>query len=135
MKIRCRLIPIIVLAFTAIFLMGCSPSHVLYQIQDGKQFFTYVDFQRNHKTYELSDTVNPELLKTLKILGFEGDKYLIELSPQKDTLSFQVTGSGFDLRQCTDHMHTVLVRARESLFAVTVKGPSGTGYHLKITRL
>lgn len=135
MKIRYRHIYFTGIVFTVIFLWGCSPSHVLYQTLGEKEAFTYLDFQRNHKTYEISDSIDSSLVKTIKVLGFAGDKYLIELSPEIDELSFEVAGSGFDIRLCTDHMNTVLIRERESLFSITVNGPSGTDYDLKITRL
>ncbi len=130
-----RFIAIIAAVNSGLLFFSCSPSHVLSQIEHENQVFTYIDFQRNHKVYEISDSTETGLEKTIKILGFAGDKFLIEITPDKERVSMKIMGRGFDIRRCTDHVHTVLVRDPDSLFSISVSGETGIKYDLKITCL
>lgn len=125
-----------VLAVLICFLFsGCSPSHILHYKEDVSRDYTYIDFSRNPSPFQVTSFVGGEHTRYIKILGFEGDKFIVELTPAQGNTMFSISGQGFDTRQIHDGMKTVLVRDVETIISIALSAHPDGEYTLNINKL
>jgi hypothetical protein len=122
-----------IIAFTLIF--GCSPSHILRYEEDVSRDYTYIDFARNTGPFNIESQVGGEHIKYIKILGFEGDKFLINFKPLKGEPMYNLSGQGFDTKKCRTQMETVFVRDLETIISLALSAHPYGEYSLTITKL
>ncbi len=118
-----------------ITIAGCAPSHVLHVKNEVSRDYTYIDFVRNTDPFVVMTSVGGEHIKTIKIIGFEGDKFLLEFTNQKGDVIFNITDGGTDYKRINKFSGTIIVRNLDSLVSIETSAHPYADYTLKITPL
>lgn len=121
--------------FPTIVLFSCSPSHILHYKENVSRDYTYIDFARNPDPYEITSSVGGEHIRYIKILGFEGDKFIVTLMPHKGDIQLDISGTGFDTRECQTRMETIFVRDLEAIISLAIHANPYGEYTLNINKL
>ena len=116
-------------------IFGCSPSHIMSYEEDVSRDYTYIDFARNTDPFTSESQVGGEHIKYIKILGFEGDKFLIEFIPFEGEPMYNLSGQGFDTKKSRDQMETVFVRDMETIISLSISAHPYGEYTVTITKL
>ena len=116
-------------------LAGCSKSHILHTRQAEGGSVLYIDFERNPDPFQLETAGEKDDIQTIKILGFEGDKFLIDVAREKGEVMMRISGDGIDSRHCRTGEYAVMVREGDCLFSVILLTGPGSEYSLRITKL
>ncbi|MBU1341472.1 MAG: hypothetical protein KKE44_04275 [Proteobacteria bacterium] len=134
LKIKRFALPIFICTLT--LFLSCSPSHILNYKEDVSRDYTYIDFVRNPEPFKVTSEVGGEHIRYIKILGFEGDKFLVELTQIKGDVMFNLSGLGFDIKKCpANNIETALVRDMETIISIAVYAHPYGEYTLTITKL
>ena len=73
---------------------ACSSSHILHTQKQVNRVYTYVDFARSSDPFEMKDSVGGDHISAVKILGFQGDKFLIEFTNVNGQVNYDIAGTG-----------------------------------------
>ena len=125
------------LSFLLIILVacGCSTSHVLYKKESLSRDITCIDFQRNAEPFEIKTQVGGEHTKLIEVIGFEGNKFLIEFYKIRGDVNFSVDGEGLHYQPLNDLSGTICIRAAEAVAAIKMWAHPDASYRLLITKL
>lgn len=124
-----------IVLITILFIAACSPSHILHTRKQLGRDDTYVDFARNTDPFEISGFVEGEQIKAVKIIGFQGDKYLIEFTNQKGIVDFHITGTGAAYKKIDPFSGTIIVRDPDAIVSIETCARPAAEYTLRITPL
>jgi hypothetical protein len=116
-------------------LLSCSKSHIIHTQEKVSRDYTYIDFVRNPDPLSLRTSVGGEHIKAVKILGFEGDKYLVEFTNHSGTVRFQVAGEGILFKKTDPNRGTIFIRDIEAIAAIETWAHPSAEYTLSITPL
>ena len=116
------------LAFTA----GCSNRHIIYQHVALSRDFTYVELSRDTTPYVHQGQVGGEHSTYIKVLGFEGDCFTVEMQ-QKGDAGFTVFSEGGRVEKDRS-FYRVAVNAPSDLFTIEISALSYGDYVLTITK-
>ena len=111
-------------------LCGCS-GHLIHHWQETSRDYTYIDFSRNPSPYKFSGRVGGEHTTYLKVLGFKGDHFTIEMQQVGDA-GFSVHGEGATVYK-KDKITHVISEATDALITVEISALSYGDYVLTIT--
>ncbi len=117
------------------FFFGCSQSHILHTQKRTSRDYTYVDFIRNPAPYEFTTLVGGEHVKALKILGFEGDKFLLEFDNKQGRVNFNIDSTGCEFKRLTPTSGSILIRDLDAIVTIETWAHPSAEYSLKITPL
>ena len=112
-------------------LCGCG-GHLIHHWQETSRDYTYIDFSRNSSPYQFRGQVGGEHSTLVKALGFQGDRFTVEMQQEGDA-GFSVYGEGVVVHR-TAAMTKVLVEAKDSLFTVEISALSYGDYVLTISK-
>lgn len=112
-------------------LTACAP-HVIYQHAYTSRDFTYLEFARNTAPYVHKDQVGGEHSTFIKVLGFEGDHFTVEMKKIGDA-GFTVYGDGVRVHR-TSQRTDIQVESENSLFTVEISAMTYGEYELKIVK-
>ena len=122
------LILLALLAFTA----GCSNQHIIHQQGALSRDFTYVELSRDTTPYVHQGLVGGEHSTYIKVLGFEGDCFTVEMQ-QKGDAGFTVFSEGGRVER-DKSFYRVTVNAPSDLFTIKISALSYGDYVLTITK-
>lgn len=118
-------------AFLILFtLCGCS-GHLIHHWQETSRDYSYIDFARNSSPYTVSSRVGGEHITYVKILGFKGDHFTVEMQ-QEGNAGFIVHGEGATVSKKGKITH-VLIEATDTLVMIEISALSYGDYVLTIT--
>ncbi len=118
-----------------IAILGCSPSHILHFKKEVSRDYTYVDFVRNDDPFQVTTSVGGEHIKTLKIIGFEGDKFLIEFNNKKGKVNFNIPNRDTVYKRINNYSGTILIHDLDAIVSIETSAHPYAEYSLKITPL
>lgn len=116
-------------------LFSCSQSHILHTQEQVSRDYTYVDFVRNQASFEMRGSVGGEHINSVKIIGFQGDKFLIEFTNVKGRVNFDVAGTGTEYKKNGRQSGTILIRDLEAIATIETSAHPSADYILRITPL
>lgn len=122
-------------AVSLFFLFGCGTSQVLYQTAQVSRDYTYLEFQHDDDPFELTTEVGGEHIKVLRILGFEGHKFLIEFTQIKGDLFFNISGTGVDFKKISPYCGTIMIRDMDAMAQIEMSAHPHAAYTLRVTKL
>lgn len=114
---------------------SCTPSHILHTQERTSREYTYVDFIRNQDPFSMHAQVGGEQIKAVKILGFEGDKYLVEFTRHKGEVKFNIQGEGILFKKTSARSGTIFVRNLDAIATIDTWAHPSAEYTLSITPL
>lgn len=119
-----------------LLLAGCAPSHVFHTAEDVSRDFTYITFSQNSAPFQHASQVGGEHMSFIKVLGFEGEIYVVELTCKEGRCDYHISGDGVLIEKdpAGPDSRTVTVLARDALFSVAVSAHPYGDYALKITK-
>ncbi len=122
------------LALTAllVFIPGCSNRHIIYHQTALSRDYTYVTFSRDTAPYVHQGQVGGEHSTFIKVLGFQGDCFTIEMQ-QKGDAGFTVYTEGGQIEQ-GGSLYRVSVNALSDLFTIEISALNYGDYALTITK-
>ncbi len=112
-------------------LCGCT-GHLIHQRQETSRDYTYIDFSRNPSPYRFRGRVGGEHSTFVKVLGFKGDRFTVELQQDGDA-GFIVYGEGVIIQRGTA-ISDVIIEATDALLTVEISAYSYGDYVLTITK-
>lgn len=128
---RCRALLCLACFVFICSLSGCD-GHLIHHWQETSRDYTYIDFSRNSSPYKFKGQVGGEHSTFVKALGFQGDRFTVEMQQAGDA-GFTVYGEGVLVHR-TAAMTKVLVEAKDSLFTVEISALSYGDYVLTISK-
>ncbi len=114
-----------------VILCGCT-GHLIHHWQETSRDYTYIDFARDPSPYRFRGQVGGEHSTFVKVLGFQGDRFTVELQQDGDA-GFIVYGEGVVVRRTTE-ITQVMTEATDALFTVEISALSYGDYLLTITK-
>ena len=114
---------------------GCTPSHILHFKKDVSRDYTYINFTRNPDPFVVRTSVGGEHIKAIKILGFEGDKFLLEFFNHIGKVNFNFSDYDTEYRRINEFSGTILIRNIDSIVSIETSAHPYAEYTLKITPL
>lgn len=114
---------------------GCSPSHILNRHTGLSRDYTYIDFERNNEPFTATESVGGKHIKHLKIIGFEGNKFLVEFMNIAGTVMFDVSGTGLDYRKITPLSGTIFIRDLDTIVSIETWAHPAAEYTITVTKL
>ena len=127
--------PLRLLIFFTLFSLtaGCSNQHIIHQQVALSRDFTYVELSRDITPYVHQGQVGGEHSTYIKVLGFEGDCFTVEMQ-QKGDAGFTVFGEGVRIER-DKSSYRVTVNAPSDLFTIEISALSYGDYVLTITKM
>lgn len=118
-------------------LAGCAPQHILHYREAVSRDYTTITFSENSSPFRHKSQVGGEHMSFVKVLGFEGDVFIVELTSAEGDVGCHITGE--DIRVERDlsggNKQTVTVLSGEVLFSVAVSAHPYGEYVLQISKL
>ncbi len=118
-----------------ITISGCTPSHVLHFKEDVSRDYTYIDFVRNPDPFVVRTSVGGEHIKTIKILSFEGDKFILEFTNHQGEVMFNISDGDAEYKRMNEFSGTIIIRNLDSLVSIETSAHPYAEYTLTITPL
>lgn len=115
-----------------VFIAGCSNRHIIHQQVALSRDFTYVEFSRDTTPYIHRGQVGGEHSSYIKVLGFEGDCFIVAMQ-QKGDAGFTVFSEGGRVERDKSH-YKVTVIAPSDLFTIEISALSYGDYVLTIAK-
>lgn len=112
-------------------LSGCT-RHIIHQRTDTSRDYTYIEFSRSKAPYTHQGQVGGEHTTFIKVLGFEGDRFAVEMQQQGD-VGFTVYGEGVRIARNMS-AYSVNVDAPETFMTVEISALSYGEYILTISK-
>lgn len=127
-----RFLRLLVLFTLLIFTAGCSSRHIIYQQAVVSRDFTYVEFSRDSTPYIHHGQVGGEHSTYIKVLGFKGDCFTVEMQQEGDA-GFTVFSEGVQVERQRS-FYRVTVIALSDLFTVEISAFTYGDYVLTIIK-
>lgn len=112
-----------------------GPPQVLFQKQALSRDFTYLEFARERTPFKIETEVGGEHIKTIKIIGFEGNKFLVEFTGISGNLSYHIKGEGTEFVEISPYSGTIMIRDMEAIAGIETYAHPYAAYTLIITPL
>lgn len=126
-----RATPCLASILLLVSLCGCT-GHLIHHWQETSRDYSYIDFSRNPSPYRFKSQVGGEHSTFVKVLGFQGDRFTVELQQNGDA-GFIVYGEGVVVRRMAE-ITQVMTEATDALFTVEISAVSYGDYLLTITK-
>jgi hypothetical protein len=123
---------VLVLVALLVLTAGCSSRHIIHQQVAMSRDFTYIEFSRDTTPYIHRGPVGGEHSTFIKVLGFEGDCFTIEMQ-QKGDAGFTVFSEGGQVER-DKSLYKVTINAPSDLFTIDISALSYADYVLTITK-
>lgn len=127
-----QLLRLLALFSLIVFIAGCSNRHIIHQQATVSRDFTYVEFSRDRTPYIHQGRVGGEHSTYIKVLGFKGDCFTVEMQQEGDA-GFTVFSEGGQVER-ERSLYRVTVIALSDLFTIEISALSYGDYVLTITK-
>ncbi|WP_321492066.1 hypothetical protein [uncultured Desulfobacter sp.] len=138
-RVRRRKLPGLVLfVLMTLLVQGCSKSHILFQREGISRTWIYIDFTKNETPYENQSIVGGEHMTFYKVLGFEGDEFVVTVETIEGNVMWGVMGDQVNIepvRESNTEKKYVTVVDTEAIFTIDFSAHPFGQYKLTIEKM